>query len=85
MGKRNKDIRDRAWDQALAFFTQVRDDPENPETIESLVLWVNQSPAHLDIFNELAAIWVAAGMALARQIEPLGTDDDSEQDGQLLH
>ncbi|WP_434702770.1 hypothetical protein J3P85_17660 [Pseudomonas sp. Z1-12] len=72
MEEESKDDMDRIWDRTLELFIKIHDCPENPEHFESLVHWLNENPAHLEAFNELGQIWIATGLALAREIgQPL--------------
>ncbi|MBH3366513.1 MULTISPECIES: hypothetical protein [Pseudomonas] len=66
MEDENKDM-DLIWDRTLELFIKIHDCPDNPEHFDSLVHWLNESPAHLKAFNELGQIWISIGIALARE------------------
>ncbi|MGY2147538.1 hypothetical protein ACW9I5_33165 [Pseudomonas azotoformans] len=66
MEDENKDM-DLIWDRTLELFIKIHDCPDNPEHFDSLVHWLNESPAHLKAFNELGQIWISICIALARE------------------
>ena len=66
MEDENKDM-ELIWDRTLELFIKIHDCPDNPEHFDSLVHWLNESPAHLKAFNELGQIWISIGIALARE------------------
>ncbi|MEN4946447.1 hypothetical protein [Pseudomonas proteolytica] len=72
MEDESKGVMDLYWDRALELFMEVHDSPGNAEPFDNLVHWLNESPAHMQAFNELGQIWISAGIALAREIgQPL--------------
>lgn len=80
MEEKSKHGTDEIWDRTMELFINIHDFPENPEHFNSLVHWLNEHPAHLQAFNELGQIWMATGVALAREVgHPL-----TELEGGLL-
>ncbi|WP_323153947.1 hypothetical protein [Pseudomonas alvandae] len=78
MDEPRENVMDLIWDRTLELFIKIHDCPDSPEHLDSLVQWLNEDPAHLKAFNELGQIWIATGIALAREIgRPL---DDLEKD-----
>ena len=78
MDEQRENDMDLIWDRTLELFIKIHDCPDNPAHRDSLVHWLNEDPAHLKAFNELGQIWIATGIALAREIgRPL---DDLEKD-----
>ena len=67
MEEASKHVMDLIWDRTLELFIKIHDCPDNPEHFDSLVHWLNESPAHLKAFNELGQIWISIGIALARE------------------
>ena len=67
MDEQHENDMDLIWDRTLELFIKIHDCPDNPEHFDSLVHWLNESPAHLKAFNELGQIWISIGIALARE------------------
>ena len=67
MEEKSENIMDLIWDRTLELFIKIHDCPDNPAHLDSLVHWLNESPAHLKAFNELGQIWISIGIALARE------------------
>ncbi|MDF5890273.1 DUF4880 domain-containing protein [Pseudomonas syringae pv. syringae] len=85
MEDERKNVRDLSWDQAVELFIEIHDSPGSPEHFDSLVQWLNESPAHLKAFNELGQIWISAGIALAREIGQPLTELEMEQQPLMMH
>ncbi|TNF83470.1 hypothetical protein FGE05_09480 [Pseudomonas sp. ICMP22404] len=79
------DVMDLIWDRALELFIEIHESPGNPEHFDSLVHWLNESPAHMQAFNELGQIWISAGIALAREIGQPLSELEMEQPPLMMH
>jgi ferric-dicitrate binding protein FerR (iron transport regulator) len=84
MEDENKDM-DLIWDLTLELFIKIHDCPDNPEHFDSLVHWLNESPAHLKAFNELGQIWISTGIALARENGQPLIDLERDQAPLIMH
>ncbi|MDQ0703996.1 ferric-dicitrate binding protein FerR (iron transport regulator) [Pseudomonas sp. W3I7] len=84
MEDENKDM-DLIWDRTLELFIKIHDCPDNPEHFDSLVRWLNESPAHLKAFNELGQIWISTGIALARENGQPLIDLERDQAPPIMH
>mgnify|MGYP001551907246 CR=1 FL=1 len=84
MEDENKDM-DLIWDRTLELFIKIHDCPDNPEHFDSLVHWLNESPAHLKAFNELGQIWISIGIALAREYGQPLIDLERAQAPLIMH
>ncbi|SMF66034.1 MULTISPECIES: hypothetical protein [unclassified Pseudomonas] len=84
MEDENKDM-DLIWDRTLELFIKIHDCPDNPEHFDSLVHWLNESPAHLKAFNELGQIWISTGIALARENGQPLIDLERDQAPLIMH
>ncbi|MCP1446046.1 ferric-dicitrate binding protein FerR (iron transport regulator) [Pseudomonas sp. GGS8] len=85
MEDESKDVMDQIWDRTLELFIRIHDCPDNPEYFDTLVHWLNENPAHLKAFNELGQIWMATGIALAREIGQPLSDLESDQRPWMTH
>ncbi|MCY1434062.1 hypothetical protein D9M71_501070 [compost metagenome] len=85
MEEESKNVMDLIWDRTLELFIRIHDYPENPEHFDSLVHWLNESPAHLKAFNELGQIWISAGIALAREIGQPLSELEQDQRPLMMH
>ncbi|TKJ80299.1 hypothetical protein PspCFBP13509_08680 [Pseudomonas sp. CFBP13509] len=85
MEEESKDVMDRIWERTLELFIKIHDCPENPEHFDSLVHWLNEDPAHLEAFNELGQIWIATGLALAREIGQPLSEFERDQPPLMMH
>ncbi|BBP65800.1 MULTISPECIES: hypothetical protein [Pseudomonas] len=85
MEEESKDVMDRIWERTLELFIKIHDCPENSEHFDSLVHWLNEDPAHLEAFNELGQIWIATGLALAREIGQPLSELERDQPPLMMH
>lgn len=85
MGEQRENDMDLIWDRTMELFIKIHDYPDSPEHRDNLVHWLNEDSAHLKAFNELGQIWIAAGIALAREVgQPLG-DLEKDQPPLMVH
>jgi ferric-dicitrate binding protein FerR (iron transport regulator) len=85
MEDESEDVMDPIWDRAVELVIEIHDSPGNPEHFDSLVHWLNESPAHLKAFNELGQIWISAGIALAREIGQPLSELEQDQRPLMMH
>ena len=85
MDEPREGVMDLIWDRTLELFIKIHDCPDNPAHLDSLVHWLNEDPAHLKAFNELGQIWIATGIALAREIGQPLSDLEKDQSPLMTH
>ncbi|RMM74671.1 hypothetical protein ALQ72_01557 [Pseudomonas syringae pv. maculicola] len=85
MDEQRENDMDLIWDRTLELFIKIHDCPGNPAHFDSLVHWLNEDPAHLKAFNELGQIWIATGIALAREIGQPLSDLEKDQLPLMMH
>lgn len=61
--------RDQDFDDAWRLFAAVHDDPSG-DTAAALVEWLAQSPAHVQVFDDVLTLWAPAGGGLAKRSRP---------------
>ncbi|MGN7934064.1 hypothetical protein E3Z27_10980 [Pseudomonas mediterranea] len=85
MEEKSENLMDLIRDRTLELFIKIHDCPENPEHFDSLVHWLNEDPAHLEAFNELGQIWIATGIALAREVGQPLSELEKDQPPLMMH
>jgi hypothetical protein len=85
MEEKSENVMDQIWDRTLELFIKIHDCPDNPKHFDSLVHWLNENPDHLKAFNELGQIWIATGIALAREIGQPLIDLERDQSPLMMH